>query len=315
MTDLVFQVTEGLPEWSQSLQASQHFKLPGGKGLNQAIAAARQGADVTLVAALGDDSDGDWLLAQLRADGVNTDLVDRQRGTTPTAAVFVRKLLREGIARTSVVGWKNANEIRISLDHLQKAESALASADCVLVSLEVPIPVVDATIRMARRGGAWTILHASPPVAYESLGERTLEKASMVVLSDWEAATLLGIDTRPASELAGLLRKRGVPIPCVLSDDLSCAVVTNGGVVVDPGFQMIQIDPTGTGDAFCATFGVVYASIPPDASARRAPDLTESLAMANAARALASSTFGASVSMPSTAMIEALMEDESRRAI
>jgi ribokinase len=178
--DLTFAV-ERLPPPGATVLASSLVYAPGGKGANQAIAAARAGAPVQFVGAVGDDSAAAALLANLRANGVGTEAVSHVPGLSGTAVVVV-----DADAENVIVVAPAANS-HLKLDSAA-VRQLVTESDVVLMQLEIPLPTVLDTARLARRSGATVMLNASPVPAVVAPLAEIAQLVDVVVVNEDEAA-------------------------------------------------------------------------------------------------------------------------------
>ena len=252
--------------------------VPGGKGANQAVAAAwAGGADTTFVGALGEDEAADLILVSLGGAGVRTDLVERADAPTGTAFVTVSP---DG--ENAIVVAPGANDhVRIGAAQADR----IAEADVVLAQLEIPLDVV-AAAAAAARPDAVLILNAAP--------SRELPD------SLWEVVDLLVVNEHEAADLAGepeMLLKR-VPAVVVTLGGEGCAVLRRDQEPVRvPGIRVDAVDTTGAGDTFC---GVLAAGL------AQGLDLPDAARLASAAGALAVTRPGAQEAVPTAVEVAAL---------
>lgn len=178
--DLTFTVG-ALPRPGQTVLASSLASAPGGKGGNQAVAAARAGAEVALVAALGDDAAATNLREHLRANGVATDSVTCVPGPSGSAAILV-----DGVGENCIVVAPGANA-RLEVDSAA-ARTAIVWSEVVLIQLEIPVTTAIAAARLAKAAGAVVMLNASPggTAAHQLLA--LSELVDVVVVNETEAA-------------------------------------------------------------------------------------------------------------------------------
>ncbi|MEW2483020.1 ribokinase [Mycobacterium sp. NPDC049093] len=178
--DLTFTVG-ALPRPGQTVLASSLASAPGGKGGNQAVAAARAGAEVALVAALGDDAAATNLREHLRANGVATDSVTCVPGPSGSAAILV-----DGVGENCIVVAPGANA-RLEVDS-DAARTAIVWSEVVLIQLEIPVTTAIAAARLAKAAGAAVMLNASPggTAAHQLLA--LSELVDVVVVNETEAA-------------------------------------------------------------------------------------------------------------------------------
>jgi ribokinase len=281
--DLVTQASR-FPLPGETLLGEGFVTVPGGKGANQAVAAARLGAEVALVGALGNDAFGELLGAGLLREGITLDHVRRLDGVASgTASITVA----EGENQIIVVPAANA---QVTPAQVESAQPALARADAVLVQMEIPLDAVEATLRLGRRLGVPVILNPAPA---RPLPDGWLGQASYVTPNQHELATLLGAG--PAEDFRELMRR--APVPVVLTRGREGAWYREQGEPAhQPAFQVQAVDSTGAGDTFNAALAVfLHEGLP--AAVRKAC----------AAAALAVTRLGAQQGMPRTGELEAFL--------
>lgn len=267
--DMTFTVN-ALPRPGETVLASSLMSSPGGKGGNQAVAAARAGAVVQLVAALGTDGAADQLRAHLRTNGVGLDGVVGIPGPSGTAAILV-----DAAAENCIVVAPGANG-HLSLSS-PTARAVVADSDVVLVSLEIPVETAVAAARVARSSGAVAILNASPtpedPAVFADLFD-------VIVVNEEEAAPWTD---RGIAHLVVTRGSRGARHLGEQRFDIASPAVE-------------AVDTTGAGDVFA---GVLAASWP--------DGVEYALTRACAAGALATLVHGAGDCAPYSEAIEDVM--------
>jgi ribokinase len=275
--DLVVDVPRP-PKAGETVLGGRLRRSPGGKGANQAVAAAHAGgADTTFVGALGDDEAADLVLVSLGGAGVRTDLVERVDAPTGTAFVTVAP---DG--ENAIVVAPGANDhVRIGTPQAER----IAEADVVLAQLEIPLDVV-AAAAAARRPEALMILNAAPSRALPD--------------SLWAALDLLVVNEHEAADLAGepgkLLER--VPAVVVTLGGEGCVVLRRDHEPVRiRGIPVDVVDTTGAGDTFC---GVLAAAL---AQGRSLPEAAQRAAVAGA---LAVTRPGAQAAVPTAGEVAAL---------
>jgi ribokinase len=259
----------------------------GGKGANQAVAARRLGAEVRLIACLGDDASGRAIRDALGVEGIDvTGVASTSEALTGTALIVV-----DAEGRNQIAVAPGANR-RLDVEMVRRHASAVAWADVVLCQLETPLPTVTWVLQEARRRGVMTILNPAP-VPEEPLDVwRTVD---YLTPNAGEAARLSGLavtDPPSAAEAAHTLRARGVGTVIVTLGVDGALLVAADRVVHVPGVRVTAVDTTAAGDAFNAAFAVALGE-------RVA--LGEALRFANATAALACTRRGAQPSLPSRA--------------
>src|SRR5690242_6413906 len=241
--DLVTQAPR-FPQPGETLLGNGFVTVPGGKGANQAVAAARLGAEVALVGALGRDAFGDQLHAGLLGEGVDLQHVQRLDGqASGTASIAVAA----GENQIVVVPAANAG---LMPAHVEAAHAVFARADAVLVQMEIPLEAIEATLRLGERLGVPVILNPAPA---RPLPAEWLALARYLTPNQHELAMLLGAD--PAEDFRDLMRR--APVPIVLTRGSEGAWYHERGEPAhQSGFAVEAIDSTGAGDTFNAALAV-----------------------------------------------------------
>ncbi|KZM33667.1 ribokinase [Oerskovia enterophila] len=256
--DLVVDVPRH-PGGGETILGGDLRRSPGGKGANQAVAAARAGgADTSFVGALGRDESGELLLASLDRAGVRTDLVERVEAPTGTALITVSP---DGENAIVVAPGANSH-VRIGAAQADR----LAAADVVLAQLEIPLDVVLAAAA-ARRPGAVLALNAAPS---RDLPDEMWAALDLLVVNEHEALDLAGGPADPADpagtaspdpveRLATILLER-VPAVVVTLGGAGCLVAQRGAAPVRvPAPRVDAVDTTGAGDTFCGVLAAALA--------------------------------------------------------
>jgi len=291
--DLVVRVTR-LPGTGETVTGHALERHLGGKGLNQALSAARAGGDVALVGAAGTDEGGAWMRTELGGEGVDLRGVADVEGPSGTALIEVDA---EGANRIVVIpganGWLTA-------DYTSAQVARLGSARVALAPLEVPPAAVLGALRAARAAGMRTILNTAP-VPPDGLPEGILDVTDIVIANEHEASLITprsvdGVESAYAA--AHALRDLGAHSAIVTLGAEGAVWSTPDGDGHTPAYPVTPIDTVAAGDAFC---GVLAASL-----ARDLPWDT-ALRRASAAGALATTVAGAAPSLPSAAAIDRLV--------
>lgn len=291
MTDDVFDVcvvgsanldlvatTETLPAPGVTVLGTSYAEHPGGKGLNQAVAAARAGARVAFVGAVGLDAAGRGLLDVLAAEHIDATGV-QQVGTTGRALIGV-----SAAGENSIIVVPGANAT-LTAEHVR---AALPRARVVLVQLEIPLPAVGAALATGRAMGATTVLNPAPAPA-APLPAEVLQHCDLVVPNEHEADAIGGAPSLLAEGATTVIVTRGAA---------GISLVTSADTVDLRAFTVEAVDTTAAGDAFC---GALCAELAAGA------DLAAAVRVAMAAGALATTVAGAVPSLPRRAAIDELL--------
>ncbi|MFD8551795.1 ribokinase [Streptomyces fradiae] len=282
--DLVAYVPRA-PRLGETVTGRAFRTVPGGKGANQAVAAARAGARVSMLGAVGSDDLGPRLRAALAESGVDTTLLRTADGPSGTAHIVVDD---DGGNAIVVVPGANASVTGLTPED----EARIAAADALLLQLELPLDAVIAGARAARRHGVRTVLTPAPA---RPLPRELLALVDLLVPNEHEANALSGAaDPRAAAD--GLLRD--VPEVVVTLGAAGSLYAARGArPVTVPSRPVRAVDTTAAGDTFTGALAVALAE------GRPVPD---ALAWASAAAALSVGRAGASSSMPYREEIDAL---------
>jgi len=245
-TDLVLRVGE-LPGPGETLLATETSRLPGGKGANQAVAAARAGASTTLVAAIGDDADGRLVRDALVAAGVDVRLVRTSAVSTGLAVVLL-----DDRGQNSIVVAQGANA---TIERLLPAERDVIREAAVLVcQLEVPLPIIVEAAHLARAAGRIVVVNAAPSRA---LPDTLIEAVDVLVVNEHEAREAAG--TADLDRAVDDLLTR-VPTVIVTLGAAGARVADRTGPRrLLPAPAVHAVDTTGAGDTFCGVFAAGLA--------------------------------------------------------
>lgn len=272
--------TSRLPNLGETVTGSHFFEACGGKGVNQAIAAARAGAKTLFIGALGNDHAGEMLLGVLEKNGVDISAVQRVSAPTGRALIGV-----SDDGENSIIVVPGANHA-ITIGDIEKYKSVISSAKVLLCQLEIPLPVVRRAFELA---GSSTLRFLNPAPA-QLLPRELLAVVDLVAPNEHEAELLGG----PNGLLAG-----GVETVVVTQSARGALLVTaNGATRIDP-FKVTPVDSTGAGDAFCGMLAARLAL---------GETMTTSLKAAVVAGALATEIEGAVPSIPIWDMVKVKLE-------
>ncbi|MFO1414204.1 MAG: ribokinase [Burkholderiales bacterium] len=290
--DLVIRVPR-LPAPGETLAGHDFVTAPGGKGANQAVAAARLGAPVTFVSAVGDDAFGRTLLAGFAADGIDTSRVRTVAGT-PTGVALVTV---DAEGRNTIVLSPGANAT-LGAAAVAAAEADIAQAALVLCQLETPLSVLLATLDVAQRHQVPVLLNPAPAAP---LTADVLRRVRFLVPNESEAAVLSGvpvIDLPSAQHAAAALRARGAADVLVTLGAGGVWQADGEGGRHHPAPHVEAVDTTAAGDTFIGGLAAELAAGVPLAAA---------IAFGQRAAALAVTRHGAQASIPGRAEVEAFL--------
>lgn len=276
MMDLVVRVARR-PRPGETIIGTDFARFLGGKGFNQAVAAARAGADTSMIGRVGDDEFGREFVHQMVRDGISHAhvIIDPVLGTGIGAPV-----VEEG-GENSIVVVPRANAA-VSVYDVESAAVAIGAADVLLLQLELPVDTAVAACSVARAASTMVVLNPAPARdAHPEL--RGL--VDILVPNEGEAAVLIGGAGRDVRELAELWGCRVV----MTAAAAGCVVADAGSAWRSPSFVVDPVDTVGAGDAFCGTLAAQLANGSP---------LEHAVRHANAAGAIAVTRLGAEPAMP-----------------
>lgn len=292
------------PRAGESIFGSDFGMFAGGKGNNQAIAAARSGAEIRILGRLGDDIFAPRFLETLDGEGISRRWL-RQDADTGTGVAMP---LIEPDGQNSIVVIPRANS-RVTPEQVRAAADAFDGADVLLAQFEVPLPSVVAALELARERGLYTIVNPAPvPDPPPPVPGEWLRLVDLLVPNEHEAAGLTGlpVETVENAERAGrVLLAGGCAAVAVTLGSRGVLWLPGAGqdAVYLPSFDVRQVDATAAGDAFCGSLAAARA---------RGVALEDALKRAVAAGALAVTRHGAAPSMPTAAEIDALLAHERK---
>lgn len=293
-TDMIIRL-DRIPRPGETILGGEFLTAAGGKGANQAVAAARAGGAVTFIARVGDDMFGTQAVEGFRADGIDTCRIVTDSGApSGVALIFVDSAGENCIA---VASGANA---RLTPADLDGCADAVAVADMLLLQLEIPLETVRAAVKVAKAGGVPVILNPAPACPLE---DGLLRDITVLTPNETEAELLTGIPVTnedSARRAAGVLRERGVRTVIVTLGARGAYVVSDAFQGIVPGFSVKAVDTTAAGDVFNGAIAVVLAE---------GADLPEAVRFANAAAALSVTVRGAQPSAPSRERILTFMKE------
>jgi ribokinase len=287
-----------LPGPGETVEGKVFHEGPGGKALNQAVAVARLGGRVALLARVGRDARGDALLATMEREGVDPRFV--QRDSTQSTGVAL--ILVGGDGEKQIMTAPGANRSLGTAD-VESARHALERTRILLAPLEAPLDVLRAAAGVARSAGAPFVLDAGPALRVPSSFLRLVD---VLRANAAEASALTQVDVRDrdsALRAGRLLQGRGIKVVVLQAGDEGNLLLSEHEVRFFPRRQVASVDATGAGDAFVAGFAMLVAEGRSYSAAGE---------FANAAAALATTVLGAQGGLPTRPAVEAFLRDASR---
>jgi ribokinase len=294
--DMVMRVAQ-MPSAGETLHGEGFATSPGGKGANQAVAAARAGAKCIMLGRVGDDPFGHKLRDVLAAEDIDCDNVMVTDETSTGAAM----ILVDRLGENSIVISGGAN-LALTPDDIFPRGELFGLADVVILQLEIPLPTVRAAMDLARRHSCKIVLDPTPvPVRLPD----ELLAVDIITPNAIEAEQITGVqaaEERADRQVASQLVERGAGAAVLKTGHRGSLVVSADGEIARvPPYRVDIVDTTGAGDAFTGNLAVAAA---------RGNCLADAARIANAAGALACTKFGAQAAIPTWDEIQMLMEDQ-----
>ena len=289
-TDLVVQVPH-FPSPGETVLGDGFIMAHGGKGANQAVAAARLGAQVTFVSCLGQDSFGEMAMEAYRAEGINTEFI-RIDSKAPSGVALI---LVDPKGENEIAVASGAN-FTLTVADVEMAEPAIQSADCVLLQLETPLPTVETAVALAKKHEVPVILNPAPA---RPLPESLLKSVDVLTPNETEAE-MLGLVGSDQTDIARNMLRLGIETVVMTMGSRGALLVSDGEEQQIPAFPTSAVDTTAAGDAFNGALAVAIASDQP---------LEDAVRFANAAGAFAASSPGAQSSLPTLEDVTGLISN------
>ena len=291
-TDMVVKVPR-IPGPGETVLGGRFVMAAGGKGANQAVAAARLGGAVTFVGRLGRDMFGRQTEENLRREGIDTRFLawDEQ---VPSGIALIM-VSAEG--ENSIAVAPGANGEMTPAD-VERAAEAIASAQVLLLQLEVPLAAVERALDIARSHGVRVILNPAPAAP---LPDELLRQVDLLTPNEHEAALLARTQAAEPEEMARALLARGVRMLVMTLGGRGALIAGPEGTELVPAFRVQPVDTTGAGDAFNGALAYTLAQGRP---------LREAVRYASAAAALATTVMGAQPSLPTAERVEAFLAEQ-----
>lgn len=292
-TDYVVRSKE-LPRAGQSVMGEDLFTGPGGKGANQAVAAARLGAKVALIGRVGEEERGHKLVHGLCRENIDTRFVSFASRRSSGAAIIAV----DASGEKQIAAALGAN-LTLTKNQVRKAEEVIAKADVLLMQFEAPVDCVGEAARIARKHGVKVVLDPAPPTRFPRELFRLLY--AMRPNSD-EAKQMTGIavkDKISARRAAQVLRATGVTVVALQAGEKGDLVVSAEEEIFLPRLKVKTVDATGAGDAFAAALAVGIAE---------GLSLRDVARLANVTAALSTTKMGAQAGMPRRTEVNRMLE-------
>lgn len=299
-TDMIVQ-TPHLPRPGESVVGGSFSTAAGGKGANQAVAAARVGGNVTFVARVGQDAFGDQAIQGFIEQRIKVDHIVRD----PQAPSGVALITVDEQGENCIAVALGANN-NLSVTDIEAARHRIEAADTILMQLETPLETVEAVARMAHDRGIRVILNPAPA---RPLGDALLRQVSVITPNETEVEFLTGVavtDEVSARAAAEALLSRGVPSVILTLGAAGAYVHTSTFQGRVASFPVKPVDTTAAGDTFNGALAVALAEGRP---------MEQAVTFANAAAALSVTKLGAQPSAPDREGVEKFLQEHGKTAV
>jgi ribokinase len=282
-----------IPITGETLLGTDFFMVPGGKGANQAVAAAKLGANVIFVARLGKDVFAEKSLENFKSVHINTKHIVQLEGVPSGVAIIAI----DDNGKNIIIVIPGANGKLMPAD-AEKASADIASAGVVVCQLEIPIETVEKAAVLAAQNKVSFILDPAPA---RPLSDKLLSMVDVIKPNEIEAQTITGIkvvDINTASKAADWLLAKGVQNVIITLGDKGALLANKNGKETIESRRVKAIDSTAAGDAFTGALAFGLAN---------GKSLKEAAVYANAVAAISVTRFGAQASMPTKKEVDAFI--------
>ncbi|KKI89227.1 ribokinase [Bacillus sp. SA1-12] len=277
--------TDTIPKVGETVLGEAFFTIPGGKGANQAVAAARLGAEVTMLGCVGEDSFGKELKQHLSNQGINIEHIQ----TIPDTSTGIASItLSEGDNSIIVVSGANSE---VTPEFVSRFEDLIAQSDIILLQLEIPLSSVMEAVTIAKKHHVPVILNPAP---IQQLPKSLVLQADYITPNEHEEELLLSAKDLSDKEVKELKQK------CIVTKGSKGVQLYHGVEEQIHGYKVSAVDSTGAGDCFNGALAVFISKGAP---------LKEACQYANAAAALSVTKLGAQAGMPTLEEVKSFLRD------
>lgn len=294
--DLVV-TTPKVPVLGETVLGSGFMTAPGGKGANQAVAAARLGGDVTMIGCIGDDIFGRDLLSNLKISGVNTDAIEIKENISTGIAVII---IKDG--NNSIIVDPGAN-YRLTPDMPDRYEAVIKGCDIVVVQLEIPVETVEKAVALAKKHGVKVLLNPAPA---RILSDELLSQIDILTPNETECEIITGIPVNTiddAKKAVGFLNGKGVPQVIITLGGKGVVYNSSGAILHKPVPAVEVVDTTAAGDCFSGAVALALSN---------GKDMDAAVDFANMAGTLTVTKKGAQTSLPTLEEVTSYMNKYSK---
>ena len=290
-TDMVIK-SDRLPKPGETILGGNFLMNHGGKGANQAVAAARLGGDVTFICKIGNDIFGNETLEMFHKEKIDTTYV----GITPQEPSGVALINVDKKGENCIVVASGANGT-LSTDDIQNAETAIKQASIVIMQLETPIESVTYAAKMAKKDGITVILNPAPAPT-QQLPDDLLANVDILIPNVTEAEIISGMhitDDESAKEAIRYISSKGIKTVIITMGAKGALAYENNEFIHIPAFKVEAVDTTAAGDTFCGGLCVALSE---------GKNLKDAIIFASKASSISVTRMGAQVSIPLRKVIQ-----------
>lgn len=280
--DLVVNVEE-MPKKGQTLIGSNFNEIPGGKGANQAVAAARLGGDVQMIGKVGNDGFGQSLLNQLKADNVKTDYIQIEDGPSGVAIITVDKK-----AENSIVVSPGAN-FKLTEEDIDRCIDGIKESSTVVIQLETPVNTIKYALEKAKELGKFTILNPAPAI---KLSDDIIKNVDLLTPNETELEILSGVSINCEDDIkkaANVMLEKGVKQLIVTLGSKGSLYLDKNKMEFKKSYKVNAVDTTAAGDSYTGALSVELS---------KGKSIDEAMDFASRVGALCVTKVGAQTSLP-----------------
>ena len=292
-TDLIATMNR-FPAPGESIVGSDFLTAMGGKGANQAVAAFRLGGDVSFIASLGTDVNGQTSLEYYKQQGLDVSMSQIVDGVpSGTAVIWV-----DETGENSIVYIPGANN-KLSPEYIQGLEDTIKSAGMLVLQMEIPYETVSTICKLAQKHGRKVMLNVAPA---RKVDEVLLQAVEILVVNETEAEIITGrkLEENNVEEMVDLLLSMGSKVVLLTLGDKGCFLKTGNEKYIVPAFKVSPVDTTAAGDTFCGAVAAEYM---------RGKSWNEILEFASAAAAISVTRMGAQPSIPDQSEVQQFLNN------